>query len=173
MAGSDQRKQSSRKKDRLGPSIAQGSSRVSKVVGSVGSQSVRVEQRSSSPATRQRSRGQATSKRAQGGKQGTKKGSPHANRRCRRAAPSRTRSNRCSAGACEPPAVPLLPGRGGCPRLRTLNGSGLRSHGPSDRKVSWAPGLEGTASGGLIGGRGPPFWRPRGRKPRSVQLNDD
>src|SRR5205085_272940 len=80
MAGSDQRKKSGRKKDRLGPSIAQGSSRVSKVVGSVGSQSVRVEQRSSSPATRQRSRGQATSKRAHGGKQGTKKGSPHANR---------------------------------------------------------------------------------------------
>jgi len=80
MAGSDQSKQSSRKKDRLGPSIAQGSSRVSKVVGSVGLQTTRVEQRSAPSAARQGSRRQAASKRAQGGKQGTKKGSPHANR---------------------------------------------------------------------------------------------
>ena len=42
MAGSDQSKKSSRQNDRLGPSIAQGSSsRVSNVVGSMGSQSTR------------------------------------------------------------------------------------------------------------------------------------
>src|SRR5712691_3966143 len=84
MAGSDQRnqsKKSNRQNDRLGPGIGRNSSRVSKVVGGLGSQSVRVEQRSSSPATRQSSRGKSSSRRTQGSKQGAKKGSsPRGNR---------------------------------------------------------------------------------------------
>ncbi|MFL5590778.1 MAG: DNA translocase FtsK [Ktedonobacteraceae bacterium] len=84
MAGRDQRnqsKKSNRQNDRLGPGIGRNSSRVSKVVGGLGSQSVRVEQRSSSPATRQSSRGTSSSRRAQGSKQGAKKGSsPRGNR---------------------------------------------------------------------------------------------
>src|SRR3989440_580151 len=84
MAGSDQRnqsKKSNRQHDRLGPGIGRNSSRVSKVVGGLGSQSVRVEQRSSSPATRQTSRGQSSSRRTPGSKQGAKKGSsPRGNR---------------------------------------------------------------------------------------------
>src|SRR5947209_4603742 len=82
MAGSVQSKKTSRRKDRLAPSIAQGSSRVSKVVGAVGSQSARVEQRASSSAPRQSSRGQSSPRRAANGSsqekrggQGTKKGS--------------------------------------------------------------------------------------------------
>ena len=84
MAGGDQRnqsKKSNRQNDRLGPGIGRNSSRVSKVVGGLGSQSVRVEQRSSSPATRQSSRGKSSSRRTQGSKQGAKKGSsPRGNR---------------------------------------------------------------------------------------------
>src|SRR2546421_2917238 len=84
MAGSDQRnqsKKSNRQNDRLGPGIGRNSSRVSKVVGGLGSQSVRVEQRSSSPATRQSSRGKSSSRRTQGSKQRAKKGSsPRGNR---------------------------------------------------------------------------------------------
>ena len=84
MAGRDQRnqsKKSNRQNDRLGPGIGRNSSRVSKVVGGLGSQSVRVEQRSSSPATRQSSRGKSSSRRTQGSKQGAKKGSsPRGNR---------------------------------------------------------------------------------------------
>ncbi|MFL5696951.1 MAG: DNA translocase FtsK [Ktedonobacteraceae bacterium] len=84
MAGRYQRnqsKKSNRQNDRLGPGIGRNSSRVSKVVGGLGSQSVRVEQRSSSPATRQSSRGTSSSRRAQGSKQGAKKGSsPRGNR---------------------------------------------------------------------------------------------
>src|SRR5947199_5293497 len=79
MAGSNhsqQSKKSKRQNDRLGPSIGRGSSRVSKVVGSLGSQQVHVEQRSNSPAARQSARSQSSSRRAQGGKQRTKKGSP-------------------------------------------------------------------------------------------------
>ncbi len=84
MAGSEQRnqsKKSNRQNDRLGPGIGRNSSRVSKVVGGLGSQSVRVEQRSNSPATRQSSRGQSSSRRRQGSKQGAKRGSsPRGNR---------------------------------------------------------------------------------------------
>src|SRR3989440_3907667 len=84
MAGSGQRnqsKKSNRQNDRLGPGIGRNSSRVSKVVGGLGSQSVRVEQRSSSPATRQSSRGKSSSRRTQGSKQRAKKGSsPRGNR---------------------------------------------------------------------------------------------
>src|SRR2546421_563222 len=84
MAGSGQRnqsKKSNRQNDRLGPGIGRNSSRVSKVVGGLGSQSVRVEQRSSSPATRQSSRGKSSSRRTPGSKQGAKKGSsPRGNR---------------------------------------------------------------------------------------------
>src|SRR5437588_7287456 len=79
MAGrnhSQQSKKSNRQNDHLGPSIGRSSSRVSKVVGSLGSQQVRVEQRSNSPAARQSSRSQPSPRRAQGSKQGTKKGSP-------------------------------------------------------------------------------------------------
>ena len=84
MAARDQRnqsKKSNRQNDRLEPGIGRNSSRVSKVVGGLGSQSVRVEQRSSSPATRQSSRGKSSSRRTQGSKQGAKKGSsPRGNR---------------------------------------------------------------------------------------------
>ncbi|MFL5659108.1 MAG: DNA translocase FtsK [Ktedonobacteraceae bacterium] len=79
MAGrnhSQQSKKSNRQNDHLRPSIGRGSSRVSKVVGSLGSQQVRVEQRSNSPAARQSSRSQPSPRRAQGSKQRTKKGSP-------------------------------------------------------------------------------------------------
>jgi len=79
MAGrnhSQQSKKSNRQNDHLRPSIGRSSSRVSKVVGSLGSQQVRVEQRSNSPATRQSSRSQPSPRRAQGSKQRTKKGSP-------------------------------------------------------------------------------------------------
>ena len=74
MADSDVDKKSRRQRDRLGPSIAQGSSRVSKVVGAIGSQSVRVEQRSSSSAARQSSRSASSSRRMPAGKRGAKKG---------------------------------------------------------------------------------------------------
>src|SRR2546421_9046074 len=84
MAGSDQSnrsKKSNRQNDRLGPGIGRNSSRVSKVVGGLGSQSVRVEQRSNSPAARPSSRGQSSSRRGQGSKQRAKKGSsPRGNR---------------------------------------------------------------------------------------------
>ncbi len=81
MAGSNQSKQGSNKQDRLGPGIVQGSSRVSKVVGGMGSQRVRVEQRTNNPGTRQgtRSSSSPAAKRAsrQGGsKQDGKKASP-------------------------------------------------------------------------------------------------
>src|SRR5437764_7111453 len=79
MAGrnhSQQSKKSNRQNDHLRPSIGRGSSRVSKVVGSLGSQQVRVEQRSNSPAARQSSRSQPSPRRAQGSQQKTKKGSP-------------------------------------------------------------------------------------------------
>src|SRR5947209_8227515 len=73
MAGSNgQNKKANRQNNRLSPSIAQGTSRVSKVVGAVGSESVRVEQRANSPATKQNSRpanAAPKSKRAQGSKQ--------------------------------------------------------------------------------------------------------
>lgn len=88
MAGSEQSKKAGRQNGngRLGPSMSQGTSRVSKVVGGTGMKSVRVDQRSSaSSSSRQSSRGQGkstsntpgTSKRAQsnGGKAGAKKGS--------------------------------------------------------------------------------------------------
>src|SRR5258706_6002485 len=62
MAGSSQ----GRKQNRLGPGIVQGASRVSKVVGGVGSQ--RVEQRANKPGTEQgnRSSSSPAAKRASG-----------------------------------------------------------------------------------------------------------
>lgn len=74
MAGNDQQKTgSTRQNKRIGPSIgASGSSRVSKVVGGSGSQSVRIEQRSSA---------NANSKRPSSGKSSSKKGSSASPRR--------------------------------------------------------------------------------------------
>src|SRR6267154_3777668 len=75
MAGSSQ----GRKQNRLGPGIVQGASRVSKVVGGVGSQ--RVEQRANKPGTKQgtRSSSSPAAKRPSGqnaGKQAGKKAAP-------------------------------------------------------------------------------------------------
>ncbi len=74
MAGNDQQKTgSTRHNKRIGPSIgASGSSRVSKVVGGSGSQSVRIEQRSSA---------NVNSKRPSSGKSSPKKGSSASPRR--------------------------------------------------------------------------------------------
>ncbi len=80
MAGSDQSKKSSRQNDRLGPSIAQGSSsRVSNVVGSVGSQSTRGGQSANKQGSLRQQ--QSSQRRSRGNKQGTRrKSSPGANR---------------------------------------------------------------------------------------------
>src|SRR6266700_560383 len=80
MAGSDQSKKSSRQNDRLGPSIAQGSSsRVSNVVGSVGSQSTRGGQSANKQGSIRQQ--QSSQRRSRGNKQGTRrKSSPGANR---------------------------------------------------------------------------------------------
>jgi len=79
MAGNDQRK-AQKQHERVGPSLDTGkASRVSKAAGSIGSQSVSVEQRSNAPATKQRASAQGASKRGQAGsrasKQAPKKGS--------------------------------------------------------------------------------------------------
>src|SRR5581483_9222704 len=87
MAGSNQNKKSNRQNDRLGPSMAQGSSRVSKVVGGDSGKSVRVEQRSSSSLSKQGSRGQ-NQRAAGGGKAGAKKGSSATPKKPAKASPS-------------------------------------------------------------------------------------
>nr|HET6901255.1 DNA translocase FtsK [Ktedonobacteraceae bacterium] len=87
MAGSNQNKKSNRQNDRLGPSMAQGSSRVSKVVGGDSGKSVRVEQRSSSSLSKQGSRGQ-NQRAASGGKAGAKKGSSATPKKPAKASPS-------------------------------------------------------------------------------------
>jgi hypothetical protein len=79
MAGGDQRNEHRRQNGRLGPSVnagvAQGASRVSRAAGSIGSERMHVEQRSSA-ATTKSSRRQAASKRTPGSKQATKKRAP-------------------------------------------------------------------------------------------------
>src|SRR6266699_230759 len=93
MAVRDQRKEHSRQKGRLGPGVktdvAEGPSRVSRAAGSIGSESMRVEQRSNPAATRQSSPRQAASKRTQSGKQATKKQTP-----AKQPAPTPTRDTR-------------------------------------------------------------------------------
>src|SRR5260370_1181038 len=80
MAGSDQSKKSNRQNDRLGPSIAQGSSsRGSNVVGSMGSQSTRGGQNANKQGSLRQQ--QSSQRRSRGNKQGTRrKSSPGANR---------------------------------------------------------------------------------------------
>ena len=93
MAGSDQSKKSGRQNDRLGPSIEQGSSRVSNVVGSVGSQSARGNQQMNKQGTRRQE--QSASKRAQGNKQRKKKSpSPGGNRPANVSSPDGTADSR-------------------------------------------------------------------------------
>jgi len=93
MAGRDQRNEHRRQNGRLGPGVktdvAQGTSRVSRAAGSIGSESMRVEQRSNPAATRQSSSRQAASKRTQSGKQATKKQAP-----AKQPAPTPTRDTR-------------------------------------------------------------------------------
>src|SRR5579884_2334719 len=72
MAGNGQRK-AHRRHERVGPSVDTGkASRVSKAAGSIGSQSVSVEQRSNAPATKQRASAQGASKRGQAGSRASK-----------------------------------------------------------------------------------------------------
>src|SRR5713226_9345373 len=72
MAGNDQGK-AQKQRERVGPSVDTGkASRVSKAAGSIGSQGVRVEQRSNAPATKQRASAQATAKRGQRGQRASK-----------------------------------------------------------------------------------------------------
>src|SRR5712691_895071 len=68
--------QGKERKKRIGPSVDSGkTSRVSKAAGNIGSETMRVEQRSGSSATKQRANNNsAPSRRAQAAKQGTKKG---------------------------------------------------------------------------------------------------
>ncbi|HLZ81737.1 MAG TPA: DNA translocase FtsK, partial [Ktedonobacteraceae bacterium] len=87
MAGSDQSKRSSKQNDRVDPKLAQSSSRVSNVVGSVGSQSARNNQQANKQGSRRQE--QSTPKRAQGKKQRAKKSpSPNANRPAKVSSPS-------------------------------------------------------------------------------------
>ncbi len=73
MAAHDQRKEQ-KQQGRVGPSVDAGkTSRVSKAAGSLGSESMRVEQRSKTPATKQRSNNPVPARRSQGNKQGSKK----------------------------------------------------------------------------------------------------
>ncbi len=75
MAAGDQRKEQ-KKQAGVGPSLDTGkTSRVSRAAGSLGSESMRVEQRSKTPAPKQDSRKSASTRRSQGNKQGPKKGS--------------------------------------------------------------------------------------------------
>ncbi len=93
MAGSDQSKKSGRQNDRLGPSIEQGSSRVSNVVGSVGSQSARGNQQMNKQGTRRQE--QSASKRSQGNRQRKKKSpSPGGNRPANVSSPDGTADSR-------------------------------------------------------------------------------
>ena len=74
MAAHDQRKEQ-KQKARVGPGVDAGkTSRVSKAAGNLGSESMRVEQRSKTPATKQRSNNPVPARRSQGNKQGSKKG---------------------------------------------------------------------------------------------------
>src|SRR6266480_3109678 len=74
MAAHDQRK-GQKQKVRVGPGVDAGkTSRVSKAAGNLGSESMRVEQRSKAPATKQRSNNPVPARRSQGNKQGSKKG---------------------------------------------------------------------------------------------------
>src|SRR5437667_11709265 len=74
MAAHDQRKEQ-KQQARVGPSVDAGkTSRVSKAAGSLGSESMRVEQRSKTSATKQRSNNPVPARRSQGNKQGSKKG---------------------------------------------------------------------------------------------------
>src|SRR2546430_16852496 len=80
MAGSDQSKKSNRQNDRLGPSIAQGSSsRVSNVVGSIGSQSTRGGQNANKQGSLRQQ--QSSQRRSRGNKQGTRRKSRSEERR--------------------------------------------------------------------------------------------
>src|SRR5215470_5488296 len=74
MAADDQRKER-KQQGRVGPSIdASKASRVSKAAGGIGSESMRVEQRSNTPATKQRANNPVPARRSRGGKQPAKKG---------------------------------------------------------------------------------------------------
>ncbi len=76
MAADDQRK-GQRKYGRVGPSVdASRTSRVSRAAGSIGSESMRVEQRSNTPATKQSSKNPVPARRSQG--QGDKQSSKKA-----------------------------------------------------------------------------------------------
>ena len=76
MAADDKRNEQ-RKQGRVGPSIdASKTSRVSRAAGSIGSESMRVEQRSNGPGTKQRSDNPIPARRSRGNKQAPKKGAP-------------------------------------------------------------------------------------------------
>src|SRR5260221_1525830 len=93
MAGRDQRNEHRRQNGRLGQGVktdvAQVTSRVTEAAGSIGSESMRVEQRSNPATTRQSSPRQAASKRTRSGKQATKKQPP-----AKQPAPTPTRDTR-------------------------------------------------------------------------------
>src|SRR5207249_10301417 len=74
MAAHDQRKEQ-KQQARVGPSVDAGkTSRVSKAAGTLGSESMRVEQRSKAPATKQRSNNPVPARRSQSNKKGSKQG---------------------------------------------------------------------------------------------------
>jgi DNA segregation ATPase FtsK/SpoIIIE, S-DNA-T family len=76
MAADDKRNEQ-RKQGRVGPSIdASKTSRVSRAAASVGSESMRVEQRSKGPGTKQRVDNPIPARRSRGNKQAPKKGAP-------------------------------------------------------------------------------------------------
>jgi ribosomal protein S25 len=76
MAADDKRNEQ-RKQGRVGPSIdASKTSRVSRAAGGIGSESMRVEQRSNGPGTKQRSDNPIPARRSRGNKQTPKKGAP-------------------------------------------------------------------------------------------------
>ena len=70
------RSKEQKQKARVGPGVDAGkTSRVSKAAGNLGSESMRVEQRSKTPSTKQRTNNPVPARRSQGSKQGAKKGS--------------------------------------------------------------------------------------------------
>src|SRR6266487_483452 len=74
MAAHDQRKEQ-KQQARVGPGVDAGTtSRVSKAARNLGSESMRVEQRSKAPSTKQRSNNPVPARRSQSNKQGSKKG---------------------------------------------------------------------------------------------------
>jgi len=74
MAAHDQ-KNEQKQKTRVGSGLDAGkTSRVSKAAGNLGSESMRVEQGSKTPATNQRSQNPVPARRSRGNKQGSKKG---------------------------------------------------------------------------------------------------